>query len=362
MNQTHQLPQDFIEVKNEDYSPLAYWRRRFLDIEPECRFTGSTEQEFADWQMRFRDIYVRCLGRIPNPAAELEVRCEEEVTTAAYTRLKISFAADRFSRIPAYLFLPNSRNANDRTVLCPHGHGRGKVDPAGIAMTESDRKHVAGYNYNYAEQFAERGYVTLAPDLRLFGERTDHKESVYGFIEIEEGDHWCDNNFAMGMYLGFNVLTLHVFDMTRCIDFLQSRPEVDPDRIGVVGLSQGGTTALFSAAFDKRIKVAGVSGYLNSWRHFPLVKSQTCGSQIVPGLLQYGDHPEVAGLICPRPAFYEMGINDPIFSVEASRETYRRVALMYNSAGVPERLGREEFEGVHEFRGRNIFEFFERWL
>ncbi len=127
-------------------------------------------------------------------------------------------------------------------------------------------------------------------------------------------------------------------------------------------LSQGGTTTLFSSAYDPRIKVVGVSGYLNSWKTFPLDKGQICGSQIVPGLLKYGDHPEVAGLICPRPAFYEFGTNDPIFPIKASRETFSKVQEIYKVAGVPEKVAGEEFDGVHEFRGKNIFEFFKKWL
>lgn len=351
----------FVGIQNPKYSPLSYWRAVFLENEPAMRFAGSTRPAFEAWQARFREVYERCLGLMPEPEKDFDLQVEERLETDAYTRFKISFAADRFSRIPAYLFLPSGSGPRP-AVLCPHGHGRGKVDPAGIADTDFARNHLASYNYNYAEQFARRGYVTLAPDLRAFGERTDSNKSVYGFVEIEEGDHWCDNNLAMGMYMGYNMLTLHVFDMTRCVDYLESHEAVDSERIGIVGLSQGGTAAFCTAAYDIRIRVAGVSGYLNSWRVFPLMKSQTCGSQIVPGLLRYGDHPEIGGLICPRPAFYEMGTRDPIFPIEAARDSYRRIEAIYAAAGAASNLSREEFDGVHEFRGRDIFDFFERHL
>jgi cephalosporin-C deacetylase-like acetyl esterase len=343
------------------YSPLEYWRRRYLEEKPLLEWESSNE-DFFSWKEKFREAFVSCLGRFPEMDVPLEPVVVETVDTETYTRKKVVYNADMYSKIPAYLFIPHDAVFPAPAVLCPHGHGRGKLDTAGIAYDERERKHIAGYNYNYAEQFAEAGYITLAPDLRCFGERTDTRDEAYGYMAIEEGDHWCDINFVRGMLLGYNLLTLHIFDIGRGIDYLQTLSVVDHDRIGCVGLSQGGTTTLFSSAYDERIRVVGVSGYLNSWRAFPIPTGQICGSQIVPGLLHYGDHAEVAGLICPRPMFIEFGTRDPIFPVEATRKTYTTVKSMYAEAGAADRLDCEEFDGVHEFRGRRIFDFFKKWL
>lgn len=347
---------------SKEYSNLAYWRSRYGETRPKMTFDGRDHPSFEEWQRSFRAKFIECLGTMPEERPALDIVVEEEVSTPEYLRRKVVYRADRYSLIPAYLFIP--RNLSDPTpaVLCPHGHGRGKDDPAGVADGEAGRAHVRKYNYDYAEQFARRGYVALAPDLRCFGERVDDPAEAYGRVEIVEGDHWCDVNFVLGMLLGYNLLTLHVFDIGRGLDVLQSLPEVAKDRIGCVGLSQGGTTTLFSSAYHDRIKVAGISGYLNSWKAFPMTRGQICGSQVVPGLLAWGDHPEVAGLICPRPLFCEFGVRDPIFPIEASRATFARVKEIYRAAGVDDRLDAEEFDGVHEFRGRRIFDFFARWL
>ncbi len=344
------------------YSPLEYWRRRYREEQPILSWESRAGGGFAAWKEEFRAAFLSCLGRFPERDCPLEPEILETVEGERWTRFKVVYNADRYSRIPAYLFIPRDRALPLPAVLCPHGHGRGKVDTAGIAGDEFGKRHIAGYNYNYAEQFADAGYAALAPDLRCFGERTDDKAEVYGFMEIEEGEHWCDINFVRGMLLGYNLLSLHVFDIARSIDYLQSLPSVDASRIGCVGLSQGGTTTLFSSAYDERIRVAGVSGYLNSWRAFPLPTGQICGSQIVPGLLHYGDHAEVAGLICPRPLFVEYGTRDPIFPAEATRETLKTVRSLYEAAGASERIDCEEFDGVHEFRGKRIFDFFRKWL
>lgn len=343
-------------------SCLYYWQQRYQNIIPSLEFSAKTEAEFLSWQMKFRSKFEQCLQEMPITDVLLNVEVLETIETEEFTRKKIVYSADEYSIVPAYLFIPKSLRGPAPAIICPHGHGRGKNDPAGVVQEAWEVEHLKGYNYDYAVQFAQHGYVTLAPDSRCFGERVDDKEKVYGFMEIHEGDHWCDINFILGQLIGINLLTLHIFDIMRGIDFLCSMPEVDAERIGCVGLSQGGTTTLFSTAYDPRIKVAGVSGYLNSWKTFPLDKGQICGSQIVPGLLRYGDHAEVAGLICPRPVFFEFGINDPIFPIKASRATYKRVQEIYRVAGVPERVDAEEFEGVHEFRGQQIFDFFKKWL
>jgi dienelactone hydrolase len=343
-------------------SNLGYWRSRYLEAEPSMRFTGTDRRSFLEWQARFSARYVECLGPMPRSTGGLDLRILEVVETGEYVRKKVLYSADAYSDIPAYLFLPKARRAPGPAIVCPHGHGRGKRDATGIGEEAWEKEHLRKYNYAYAEAFARRGYVTLAPDLRCFGERVDDPSEVFGRTEVPEGDHWCDVNFVLGMLLGINLLSLHVYDIGRGIDLLQSLEEVDPERIGCVGLSQGGTTTLFSAAYDGRIKAAGISGYLNSWKSFPLRTGQICGSQIVPGLLAYGDHPEVAGLICPRPAFYEMGLRDPLFPIADGRKSYEAVRRMYGLVGADDRIACEEFDGEHMFFGNRIFEFFGRWL
>lgn len=346
----------------EEYSCLEYWRKRYLEEKPKMAFQGENLESYNTWKAAFKKKFIECLGRIPSDQISLDTEITEEIENKYYTRKKVIYRADKYSKIPAYLFIPKNRDFPAPAVICPHGHGRGKADPAGIIENKNDIAHLTQYNYDYAVQFAKQGFITLSPDLRCFGERVDDPDEVYGLMKIEEGTHWCDINFIRGMLLGYNLLTLHIFDIGRGIDFLQTLKEVDANRIGCVGLSQGGTTTMFSTAYHDRIKVAGISGYLNSWRVFPMATGQICGSQIIPGLLEFGDHPDVAGLIAPRPLFLEFGISDPIFPIEGSRETYRKVKKIYSILNVDDCLEVEEFDGLHEFKGNRMFNFFKKWL
>jgi dienelactone hydrolase len=117
---------------------------------------------------------------------------------------------------------------------------------------------------------------------------------------------------AASMY-GINILDLHIQDGRAAIDVLTSRPEVDDDRIGCIGNSYGGRTAMWLTVFDQRIKACVPAGCMNTFRERSL-KLSSCGIQYLPGLLQYGDVPEVFSLIAPRPMQLQAGRHDPLIT------------------------------------------------
>ena len=153
-----------------------------------------------------------------------------------------------------------------------------------------------------------RGYVVLAPDLRCFGERLD----------AGPADHYaCDTNLVHAVMAGSVPLTQNLWDMARALDLLGQHPLVDAARLGAVGLSYGGTLALFLAAYDDRVAAAVVSGYLSSWAASHAIPLNMCGSQVLPGVLGRLEHLDIAALVAPRPMLIESGIDDPIFPVDA---------------------------------------------
>ena len=87
----------------------------------------------------------------------------------------------------------------------------------------------------------------------------------------------------------------------------------------MVGLSYGGTSTLFLAAWDERIRAAVVSGYFSEWRESHRVPWNLCGSQVLPGMLGELEHVDLGALIAPRPLLVETGTDDPIFPVAGAR-------------------------------------------
>ena len=184
----------------------------------------------ANWARRRAHVLANLqlvMGPLPDDSRKvpLDVRVTEEVKTDKLVRRKLTFAAEKGDRVPAYLFLPAGAEGRLPAVLCLHPTSRefGKGVAAGLGG-KADR--------HYAVHLAERGYVTLAPDYPDMGEyRFDAYKNGYASTTMKA-----------------------VWNHVRAVDLLQALPEVDPERLGVLGHSLGGHNSLFVAAFDPRIK------------------------------------------------------------------------------------------------------------
>jgi dienelactone hydrolase len=230
-------------------------------------------------------------------------------------------------------------------VLSQHGHGPGKDEVCGIEPGDTAAAH--------GHELAERGYVVLAPDLRNFGERADwNPPDRYG----------CDLNHLHLSMLGQSPLALDMWDLARGLDVLSEHPMVDPSRIGMVGMSQGGTMTLFMAAWDRRIAAAVVSGYFSSWAASAEVPWNMCGSQVLPGMLGRLEHVDLAALVAPRPLLLQSGTDDPLFPAAVAAREHAKLATVYEALGCAERLEHDVFDGGHEWRGERPYQFLDHWL
>lgn len=347
--------------------PLEGILARSRAIAPAAWPLPRTWTDWEAWRRRTLSRVQEALGAWPE---HVPLAVEETVRHDAgdHWRLKVFYDSDAFTTVPAWLLLPKGLQVGERRpgLLCAHGHGRGKDDPAGVvdvALPEEERQrqeaHVQAHNYDYARQFVRQGYVCLVPDWRGFGERAAPAAWVRNNVDA------CDVLAMAYGYLGFQLLALDIWDGMRGIDYLQSRPEVDPERIGCVGLSFGGTMTTYLTALDERIKAADIVCYLSTVREDALTmrgRGNTCGSQYLPDLLTFGDISSVVGLIAPRPLLAEIGEQDACFVVEDALRCYADVERVYTAAGVADRLLKDVFPGPHAFSGRLAFDFFERWL
>jgi dienelactone hydrolase len=137
---------------------------------------------------------------------------------------------------------------------------------------------------------------------------------------------------------------------------------VDASRIGMVGLSFGGTVTLFTAAYDDRVAAAVVSGYFSSWAESHKMPWNMCGSQVVFGMLGRLEHEDLGALIAPRPLLIETGTEDPLFPLGAATESVRRTRLVYEHDQAGDRLEHDVFEGGHQWHGVAALNFLDRWL
>jgi len=285
---------------------------------------GKTQpiKTVADWDQRRRQIranFELVAGPLPGPEfrVPLDVQVLETVAVGDLTRIKLTYQSDPTDRVPAYLFLQkNAVPGKTPAVLCLHQTtGTGKGEVAGVNGDAS---------LHYGLELARRGYVVLAPDYPSFG---DHK---YEFGE--------KSPYASGTMKA-------IWDNLRAVDLLELRPEVDPARIGVIGHSLGGHSAIFTALFDERLKaVVSSCGFCRfhkddvpSWtgpNYMPRIASHFENS---PDRVPF-DFPELIAAIAPRAFLTSSAEKDSDFDVIGVRETMAAAKPIFELHGVPEKL------------------------
>jgi len=334
-----------------------YWNKLTENWTPLLKFKGNTKADWTAWRKEAHPKFMELLGPFPKKVS-LQAEVESSVIDGDLIRERVVLNSETFMSVPCQVLRPKKMNSDKKNpaILCSHGHGTfGKDSVAGIRSSNEHIRNIQDHNYNYGEQMAKAGFLTISPDLRVFGERRDGPDPF-------PGRDTCNINFVKGALLGIYTLTLNIWDFKCCIDYLENRPEVDKNRIGMMGLSQGGTMTTFTTAAEPRIKAADIIGYVNPWHEFAIKRANFCGSQIVPGIHRYFDTDDIAGLIAPRPLLLEMGIYDNTFFIQDLLKGYAGVKRIYQAAGVADKLWADIHPGPHAFAGNKAFEFFKKYL
>ncbi len=337
-------------------------RQFFLDLikehEPELTFKGRTRADFARWQKSFRAAFLKCLGSLPR-RTPLEPEELWSVKEEGMTKIKLFMDTAPWTTLPVILLVPDHKKGEKLpAVVAIHGHGPHGKDPVAGSKMPEHRKDIDYYRYDYGYQMAKRGYVAIVPDMRPFGERSD---TMPGEKPIDRRDP-CNVHFIKGALLGFNLLAYNLWDLMRCVDYLETLSFVDKNRIGALGLSGGGAHVMHFAALDRRIKATDIICALNSYRAWGIGIDNFCGTQFLPGMFKYGDHAEICGLIAPRALLVEHGGFDYGFPPHASADAVKQVRKIYTAAGVPERFDTEVGYCGHQFMAAKCFDFFDREL
>ena len=294
------------------------------------------------------------MGPLPVPASlGLDVEYGPAEDFPEFRRQLITFvsevpASGKPDRVPAFLLLPKGIKAGSRVpaVLCLHQTTSiGKGEPAGVGGKP---------DLQYGAELARRGFVTLAPDYPNFG--------GYTLDPYTQG-------YASATMKG-------IVNHRRAIDLLQSLPEVDPARIGVIGHSLGGHNSLFLAAFDQRVKAVVTScgfnsflkyekGDLTGWSHkgyMPrIAEVYSRDASRMPF-----DFTEVLAALAPRPVFINAPLEDSNFEVSGVKDCVAAAGPVYDQIfHARDRLVAEYPDAGHEFPlaiRQQAYDFLDRWL
>ncbi len=263
------------------------------------------------------------MGPVPanDRKVPLDVQISSRESLEGHERIKLTYQSEAGDRVPTWLLIPKGATKAP-AMLCLHQTIKiGKDEPVGLGVQESKRQ---------ALDLVLRGYVCIAPDYPSFG------EYEYDF----------EDAFAKGLYQSGTMKA--IWNNMRAVDILCELPEVDPDRIGVIGHSLGGHNSLYTAAFDDRLKVAVSScgfcsfskyygGNLKGWtsnRYMPRIASEY---ELSPEKMPF-DFDDVLLAIYPRGVFAMSPKRDHNFDVEGVYEVLEKVRPVYEAGGVPHRL------------------------
>ncbi|RYF72724.1 MAG: hypothetical protein EOO22_10275 [Comamonadaceae bacterium] len=236
---------------------------------------------------------------------------------------------------------PKRRPAGERLPLIIAAGGRGAAPPAAADGTTSFVSHS---NRDLMHGALRRGYAVWSP--------------VYIFYREGKGNDYREHLTAQAWEVGTSLPAIEIAKTVKAIDALLLRPEIDAERVAMVGMSYGGFATLYTAALDPRIRAAVVAAYFND-REAVLGASEPHGFldwRFQNSLSKWQD-PALVALVCPRALLVQSGNQDQLFPIEGARRAAPLARANYERLGVATRFRFSEFVGRHDFNGDEAWEF-----
>jgi len=343
------------QLNQRDFDSLEYTLRRYAEMPRRLAFRARELKAAQAWQKRLRAKLAELTGYRPHSTA-LAPKLVDSTDFPTYRRETIAFTAEPGLDVFGYLLIPKNSRQPLPVVISIPGHGRGVDDIVGIDENGRPRTVKPPYAYDYAVQIVEHGMAAFAIEPLGFGCRRDARARAASPTTAS-----CQPSAGAALLFGETIIGWRCADISRSIDYLATRPEFDPRRVGLMGISGGGMATAFGAALDTRIAAAFISGYLNTFKDSILSLSH-CIDNYVPGILQWCEQSDISALIAPRPLFCESGEHDPIFPVAAFRSAVNDLEKVYSVFGAKEHFASTVHPGAHVFDGRQGLPFLAKHL
>lgn len=337
-----------------------YLRKRWETVGRKLAFCAGNLEEGQEWRRRTLRKLRSLTGCDTMVRTDLNPRITGEVELRDHVRQRVEIQTEPGVRMPVFVLIPKNAPAPCPAMIAPHGHSSGgKLAVAGCREIPQVADTIEKHNYDYGVQFVRQGFITFCPDARGFGERQE--EASRGNI-LASSCQWINN---MAFPLGQTVTGMWAWDIHRLVDYVQSRKDCLPDRVGCAGLSGGGLQTLWAAALDDRIRCSVVSGYLYGYRESLLDKHTNCSCNYVPHLYEHVDMGDVAALIAPRPLLVETGTRDPLNGASGLKNVHSQMRIIRKSYRLHSASGmvkHDIFDGEHRWNGVQAIPWMKRHL
>ncbi len=296
----------------------------------ELPLPGVSGRSFRDARGRRAELYA-LLGDLPDRQRAISASKRGEQERDGYLLESWLLDLNGLEPVPAFVARPLTARGPAPAVVFDHSHGGG--------YDIGKRELVEGRSYMqptpYAKALTDEGWLVLAIDHWCFGERNHTSEA---------------DTFKAMLWQGRVLWGQMVYDSIRALDWLVTRADVDPARIGTLGMSMGSTMAQWLAALDERVKATVDICCLTEY-HTLLAEKGLAGHGIyyyVPGLLKRFTAADVNALIAPRAHLGLAGLRDPLTPVRGLDVIDRELALVYAEAGHPERWKLLRYDVAHQ--------------
>ncbi|HLV00922.1 MAG TPA: dienelactone hydrolase family protein [Acidobacteriota bacterium] len=295
-----------------------------------------------------RALLYSLLGKLPDRSRPISVERPSTEEKEGYLLETLRLDLNGLETVPAYFLKPLDASGPGPTILYNHAHG-GEYSIGKSELIEG-RSFLA--HPPYADDLTRLGYRVLCIDAWCFGERS-HRTEMDTFKEM--------------LWTGSVLWGMMVYDSLRAVDYLVTRPDVDPARIGTLGMSMGSTLAWWLAALDERIAVCVDICCLTDFQS--LIDQGSLKEHgiyyFVPSLLNHFSTADINRLIVPRPHLSLAGIYDPLTPVEGLDRIDDELRSAYRQAGVENQWRLLRYETGHqelpEMR-KEALDFLQRYL
>ena len=343
-------------MKKSHYSPDAFMQGLYNEIYKSPYESIATKEDALKVSdtVRSKAEELFCLGNIPEKAEELKpVKIGEPLLYPQYSLQKYSVEIAKKLTMLFYMLVPNKKESSMPGVVALCGHGYGVRHILNISK-RGNKKHFNyfdNYQKNFAVELAKKGCVVIAPELFGFGEARLGKDLIKPFYISS-----CDELSHHLLPYGLTTASVRIYQAIVCSKILLSQANVDKERIGVMGISGGGLTALYSALLCEDFKRIVVSGYVNSFKD-SILSLWHCPDNYIPHILKAGEIYDFASALAPRRLLIESGERDKLFPIDASKKAHESIKRIYKLTEAEDKLVIDIFNGKHSVNGKKAFDF-----
>lgn len=308
----------------------------------------QTPEQIGEYQQRLRQFFIDQLGGFPE-RTPLNPEVVGTIDADGYSIQKVIFESQPQHRVTANLYLPD---------------GEGPFSGIVVSSGHSRTAKTAEYNQRFGIMFARHGMAALCFDPIGQGERSQ-------ILDVDGKPRFSGTtteHFLVGVgsiLVGRNTARYRIWDAMRAIDYLVSRPDIDPERIGFTGCSGGGTLTSYVMALDHRVICAAPACYLTTFRRLIETVGPQDAEQNIFGQVDYGlEQTDYVLLRAPEPTLISSTTGD-FFDIAGAWDTYRQASRIYARLGRPEQIDLVEVEGDHGVQPQNlaaITQWMRRWL